>query len=82
MAKLSEYVMVAKAAEILGVSQGTVRSWAATGKLPMYRNPVNGYRLFREDDLTDFLVEVAKPYQQPGSSIKSNHAMSKLSSKN
>ncbi len=28
MAKLSEYVKVAEAAEILGVSQGTVRTWA------------------------------------------------------
>lgn len=63
MAKLSEYVMVAEAADILGVSQGTVRSWAETGKLPMHKNPANGYRLFRRADLMKFLKVVAKPIQ-------------------
>jgi excisionase family DNA binding protein len=29
--KLSEYVKVAEAAEILGVSRGTVRTWADAG---------------------------------------------------
>lgn len=32
MKRLSEYVKVAEAAEILGVSQGTVRAWAEAGK--------------------------------------------------
>ncbi len=45
--KLSEYVRVAKAAEILGVSQGTVRTWAEAGKIPVHKNPANGYRLFK-----------------------------------
>jgi DNA-binding transcriptional MerR regulator len=45
MDKLCEYVQVAAAAEILGVSQGTVRAWARTGKIPLRRNPANGYRL-------------------------------------
>jgi excisionase family DNA binding protein len=31
--KLSEYVKVAEAAEILGVSQGTIRTWAEAGKI-------------------------------------------------
>ena len=43
MLKLSEYVMTAEAAEILGVSQNTLRSWAASGKVPVTRNPANGY---------------------------------------
>ena len=61
MPKLSEYVKVAEAAEILGVSQGTVRTWAADGKIPMHRNPANGYRLFKRDDLEKFLNNIAKP---------------------
>lgn len=60
MAKLSEYVKVAEAAEILGVSQGTVRAWAEAGKIPMHRNPANRYRLFRREDLEKFLAKVAK----------------------
>ena len=61
MTKLSEYVKVAEAAEILGVSQGTVRSWAEAGKIPMHKNPANGYRLFRRSDLQKFLKTVAVP---------------------
>lgn len=61
MTKLSEYVKVAEAAEILGVSQNTVRAWAENGKLPFHRNPANDYRLFRRVDLEKFLAKVAKP---------------------
>jgi excisionase family DNA binding protein len=56
--KLSEYVMVAEAAEILGVSQNTVRAWAESGKIPAHRNPANGYRLFRRSELDAFLKKV------------------------
>jgi excisionase family DNA binding protein len=59
--KLSEYVKVAEAAEILGVSQGTIRTWAEAGKIPMHKNPVNGYRLFKREDLANFLACIAKP---------------------
>jgi excisionase family DNA binding protein len=59
--KLSEYVKVAEAAEILGVSLGTVRTWAADGKIPMHRNPANGYRLFKRKELEKFLENIAKP---------------------
>jgi len=61
MNKLSEYVRVAEAAEILGVSQGTVRAWGEAGKIPMRRNPANGYRLFRRTDLEAFLRKISKP---------------------
>ncbi len=61
MPKLSEYVKVAEAAEILGVSSGTLRTWAADGKIPMHRNPANGYRLFKREDLKKFLENIAKP---------------------
>ena len=64
MTKLSEYVKVAEAAEILGVSQGTVRTWAEAGKIPMHKNPANGYRLFRRDDLEKFLKSVARQFQR------------------
>lgn len=59
--KLSEYVKVAEAAEILGVSQGTVRAWAEAGKIPMHKNPANGYRLFRREELDKFLSDIAAP---------------------
>lgn len=60
MTRLSEYVKVAEAAAILGVSQNTLRAWAEGGKIPVHRNPANGYRLFRRADLEKFLARVAK----------------------
>jgi excisionase family DNA binding protein len=58
--KLNQYVMTAEAAELLGVSQNTLRSWARDGKIPMHRNPANGYRLFRRTSLQKFLEDVSK----------------------
>jgi len=59
--KLSDYVMTKEAAEILGVSQNTVRAWAEDGRIPMHRNPANGYRMFRRKDLQDLLAKAATP---------------------
>lgn len=64
---LREYVKFAEAAKTLGESQGTVRTWAEAGKVPMQKNPANGYRLFRRDDLLEFLERIA-------TGIKHKHA--------
>ncbi|HVA45883.1 MAG TPA: helix-turn-helix domain-containing protein [Pirellulales bacterium] len=61
MQKLTDYFMTAEAADILGVSQNTLRAWAREGKIPMHRNPVNGYRLFKRADLEKLLKKTAKP---------------------
>lgn len=58
MPKLSEYVKTAEAAEILGVAQNTLRKWAEDGRIPMRRNPANGYRLFKRSDLKRFLLDI------------------------
>jgi len=58
MTKLNEYVKIAAAARIVGVSQNTLRLWAESGKVPVLRNPANGYRLFRKKDLEAFLGRV------------------------
>ena len=60
-AKLTEYLHTAAAAEYLGVAQNTIRKWAARGDIPMHRNPVNGYRLFKRADLEKLLKKAAKP---------------------
>lgn len=64
MTKLNEYVKVAEAAKILGISQNTLRAWAESGKIRMHRNPANRYRLFRRTDLGKFLAKVAKPAKE------------------
>jgi excisionase family DNA binding protein len=63
MTKLTGYVKTAEAAEILGVAQNTLRKWAARGDIQMYRNPANGYRLFKRSDLDRFLRRVSRPVQ-------------------
>lgn len=65
MQRLSEYVKTAEAAEILGVSQNTLRTWAEEGKVPMRRNPANGYRLFKRTDLENFLRAVDASSKRP-----------------
>ena len=61
MTKLSEFVKTAEAAEILGVSPNTLRAWAKAGKIPVRRNPANGYRLFKRADLEKFLAKLDRP---------------------
>ncbi|MCA9038264.1 MAG: helix-turn-helix domain-containing protein [Planctomycetaceae bacterium] len=61
MEKLTDYVKTAEAAEILGVSQTTLRKYAESGKIPVRKNPANGYRLFLRSDLERFLREAAQP---------------------
>ena len=62
MEKLDDYVRIAEAARLLGVSQNTLRAWAAQGKVPMSRNPLNGYRLFRRSDLERLLFEIRSSF--------------------
>ena len=56
--RLSEYLTVKEAAEYLGVSASTLRNWDRHGKLKPYRHPVNGYRLYRKEDLSNLLEKV------------------------
>jgi DNA-binding transcriptional MerR regulator len=42
-------LLIAEAAEVLGVSQVTLRRWDASGRFPARRHPINGYRLFAVD---------------------------------
>lgn len=60
MEKLSDYVKTDEAAEILGVSQTTLRKYAEAGKIPMRKNPINGYRLFKRKDLETFLKQIER----------------------
>lgn len=61
MQRLDEYIKIAEAAKLLGVSQNTLRNWADDGRIPVCVNPANGYRLFRRTDLETFLKQVARP---------------------
>jgi excisionase family DNA binding protein len=57
---LRDYMLIREAASFLGVSEATLRNWDRDGKVAAYRNPMNGYRLFRKRDLEAVLRRVAR----------------------
>ncbi len=60
MRRIQDYVTVTRAAELLGVSASTVRNWDRSGKLKAARNPMNGYRLYRREDIQSLLARIQK----------------------
>jgi len=54
------FIRVKEAAVLLGISPNTVRAWGAAGKIPEYRNPANNYRLYKREDLEQFLKTVER----------------------
>lgn len=59
-----KYMKVREAAEFLGIAPNTVRSWGAAGKLPEFRSPANGYRLYKREDLEKFLRQIERTGNQ------------------
>lgn len=64
---LHDYLQIKAAAAFLGVSVNTLRNWERTGKLKTYRNPINGYRLYKQADLEALLAAVEEPQHHNGS---------------
>jgi excisionase family DNA binding protein len=48
-ATISDLLTIKAAAELLGVSEQTLRRWDKAGKLRARRHPMNGYRLYPRD---------------------------------
>ena len=53
-------------ATFLGVSEATLRNWDREGKIAAHRNPINGYRLFKEADLEALLHQVERSGRHRG----------------
>lgn len=62
---LSDFLTVGEAAAFLGVSASTLRNWDRHGKLAALRHPVNGYRLYKREDLEQLLEALATRKQPP-----------------
>jgi len=58
VANLRNLLTVGQAAEIIGVSPATLRNWDRSGKLKAARNPMNGYRLYRREDIQALLSRI------------------------
>ena len=63
---LSHYLNVGEAAALLGVSSSTLRNWDKAGKLRALRHPVNGYRLYRREELDALLLKINTGKRDPG----------------
>ncbi|MDZ4850167.1 MAG: helix-turn-helix domain-containing protein [Pirellulaceae bacterium] len=59
MNKLKDFLRITDAAKYLGVSPNTLRNWERSGKIVAHRHPVNGYRLFKQEEL-DVLLNLAE----------------------
>jgi DNA (cytosine-5)-methyltransferase 1 len=60
MMRRGGYLRVKEAAELLGVSPNTVRTWGGAGKIPEYRHPVNNYRLYKKAELERLLSQLKR----------------------
>lgn len=63
MHKIDDYLKIKDAANLVGVSPSTLRNWEKQGKLKAHRNPHNGYRLYRREDLELLLEEIGNSNQ-------------------
>jgi excisionase family DNA binding protein len=52
------YLTVKQVAKLLGVTPLTVRNWDKSGKLKAIRHPINNYRLYRLEDIENFLKKL------------------------
>jgi DNA (cytosine-5)-methyltransferase 1 len=60
MMRQGGYLRVKEAAELLGVSPNTLRSWGGASKIPEYRHPVNNYRLYKKAELERLLTQLKR----------------------
>lgn len=71
--QLNRYLTVKEAAAYLGVSAETLRNWDRADKLKASRHPMNGYRLYRQEDLEAVLSLAEHPAGtgriEPGSRV-------------
>ncbi|QGJ70862.1 MerR family DNA-binding transcriptional regulator [Planctomycetales bacterium 10988] len=58
---LRDFLRISEAAEYLGVSPNTLRNWENAGKIAAHRHPVNGYRLFKKEELDALLRQLQEP---------------------
>lgn len=58
MTKITDFLTIKNAAQILGVTPNTLRNWEKAKKISTYRNPLNKYRLYKKEDLEQLLANV------------------------
>ncbi len=69
MLRTQTWLPLKQAAAFLGVDQSTLRHWADSGRVPVYRTP-GGHRRFRERDLRGLLRVAPSAKPDPGSAFR------------
>ncbi|WP_246151754.1 MerR family transcriptional regulator [Rubripirellula reticaptiva] len=67
---LRDFLRISEAADYLGVSPNTLRNWENAGKIVAHRHPVNGYRLFKKEELDALLQQLQEPPDSSSSKTK------------
>ncbi|TWU49321.1 Helix-turn-helix domain protein [Rubripirellula reticaptiva] len=70
MENLRDFLRISEAADYLGVSPNTLRNWENAGKIVAHRHPVNGYRLFKKEELDALLQQLQEPPDSSSSKTK------------
>jgi len=70
VAKLSEYLAIGEAANLLGVSKDTRRRWDRAGKLKARRHPITDYRLYLRQELAAWLKRLKSGTERRQGSAK------------
>ncbi|MEX0720489.1 MAG: DNA methyltransferase [Balneolaceae bacterium] len=65
---MSKYIRISEAAKRLNVSKDTLRRWDKSGKFKCLRHPINNYRVYTEEQISDLVKEVEVLYK-PNKSI-------------
>lgn len=68
--RLQDYVQITAAAELLGVAPNTLRNWERSGKIRVYRHPINNYRLYKRADLAALLAAIEPDAHLPSAPPK------------
>lgn len=58
--KVNEYIYITEASKLLGVTLKTLKKWGDSKKIPVYYNPINSYRMYKREELEEFLNEINK----------------------
>ncbi len=58
------YLTIKQASKLLHVTPLTLRNWDKKGHLKAYRNPVNNYRMYRVDQVEEFLRRIERSRAQ------------------
>jgi excisionase family DNA binding protein len=71
---LKDYLLIKEAAELMGVSQGTLRNWGHAGKIATYRHPLNKYRLYKKSDLEAVLQQIHRSVKRTTGKVRKSRS--------